>query len=93
MKTKYEIHYTNLFKKQRKALVKRGYDVSKLDDVIKMLANGEALPPKYNDHALHGKRKNQRDCHIQPDWILIYEIREEQLILLLCETGTHSDLF
>ena len=90
---KYSVSYTTLFKKQRKLLIKRGYDISLLDDVITKLANGEKLPEKYCDHALSGNRKGQRDCHIRPDWVLIYEIKNKELILLLCETGTHSDIF
>ena len=90
---KYALRYTNLFKKQRKLLIKRGYDIRLLDNVIAMLANGESLPEKYRDHALKGNRKGQRDCHILPDWILIYERNDGVLTLLLCETGTHSDLF
>ena len=93
MKAKYAIYYSKLFKKQRKAIIKRGYNIAEMDEVIAILANGESLPPKYNDHALKSGRKGQRDCHIQPDWILIYEINANKLILLLCETGTHSDLF
>ena len=91
--TKYSLRYTTTFKKQRKLLIKRGYDISLLDTVITMLANGEPLPEKYRDHALAGPRKGQRDCHIRPDWVLIYEINNNELTLLLCETGTHSDLF
>ena len=62
MKTKYDVYYSKLFKKQRKAVIKRGYDIAKMDEVIAMLANGEPLPLKYNDHALKGERKGQRDC-------------------------------
>ena len=90
---KYELCYTTLFKRQRKLLIKRGYDISELDTVIALLANGEVLPEKYCDHALIGNRKGQRDCHIRPDWILIYEVNDNKLTLLLCETGTHSDIF
>ena len=90
---KYTLRYTALFKKQRKALIKRGFDISELDTVIQLLAAGETLPPKYLDHALTGSRKGQRDCHIRPDWLLIYEKNEDVLTLLLCETGTHSDIF
>ena len=91
--SKYVVHYSALFKKQRKLLIKRGYDMRLLDDVIVMLANGERLPEKYRDHALIGNRKGQRDCHIRPDWLLIYERHDGVLTLLLCETGTHADLF
>ena len=91
--SKYALHYTTLFKKQRKLLIKRGYDIKLLDAVIVMLANGERLPEKYRDHALSGTRKGQRDCHIRPDWILIYERNDDVLTFLLCETGTHADVF
>jgi mRNA interferase YafQ len=91
--SKYLLRYTALFKKQRKLLIKRGYDISLLDNIIIMLANGEILPEKCRDHALTGDRKGQRDCHIRPDWILIYERNDTELTLLFCETGTHSDLF
>jgi mRNA interferase YafQ len=93
MMTKYAVRYTALFKRQRKLLIKRGYDILLLDEVVAMLANGETLPVKYRDHALAGDRRGRRDCHIRPDWILIYEINNDELLLLLCETGTHSDLF
>jgi len=89
---KYTLRYTTLFKKQRKLLIKRGYDISLLDNVIAMLANGEELSPQYHDHALTGSLKGKRDCHIRPDWLLIYEINGNELTLLLCETGTHADL-
>ena len=91
--SKYSIRYTTLFKRQRKLLIRRGYDIKLLDDVIVMLANGERLPEMYRDHALSGNRKGRRDCHIRPDWILIYERNDNVLTLLLCETGTHADLF
>ena len=91
--SKYLLRYTALFKKQRKLLIKRGYDISLLDNVVAMLADDEKLPERYRDHALTGDRKGRRDCHIRPDWLLIYEQNDNNLTLLLCETGTHSDLF
>ncbi|MDR2819357.1 MAG: type II toxin-antitoxin system YafQ family toxin [Desulfovibrio sp.] len=91
--SKYALRYTTLFKKQRKLLIKRGYNIKLLDDIIIMLANGENLPEKHRDHALTGCRKGQHDCHIRPDWPLIYERNDDVLTLLLCETGTHADLF
>jgi len=93
MMSKYALRYTTLFKKQRMLLIKRGYDMTPLDEIITMLANGETLPEKCRDHALTGNRKGQRDCHIRPDWLLIYERNEGVLTLLFCETGTHADLF
>ncbi|MDR3120646.1 MAG: type II toxin-antitoxin system YafQ family toxin [Clostridiales bacterium] len=93
MMTKYKISYTNVFKKQRRLLKAREYDISLLDSVIALLAKGEVLPEKYCDHALQGKHRGYRDCHIRSDWILIYKIDNDILTLLLSETGTHSDLF
>jgi mRNA interferase YafQ len=91
--TRYRVSYTGVFKRQRKLLIARGYDISLLDEVVKMLADGETLPEKHRDHALQGTRKGYRDCHVRPDWILIYRVSEDTLTLLLCETGSHSDLF
>ena len=91
--TKYEISYTTKFKKQRKDLKSRNYDLSLLDEVVGELAKGNTLPERYRDHALQGKWKGYRDCHILPDWVLIYKIDKKVLTLLLTETGTHSDLF
>jgi mRNA interferase YafQ len=93
MPTKYKIAYTGRYKKQRKLFVSRGYDISLLDNVVAMLANGEKLPENYRDHALRGERAGFRDCHILPDWILIYKIDSDVLTLLLSETGSHADLF
>ena len=64
-----------------------------LTEVIKKLANGERLPEKNKDHALSGDYSGYRECHITPDWLLIYEIENDELILYLTRTGTHSDLF
>ena len=90
---KYEIKPSNQFKKDLKLAAKRGYKIELLTEVIKKLANGEELEPKYKDHQLSGNFGFYRECHITPDWLLIYEIDGEQLILLLSRTGTHSDLF
>ena len=90
---KYELHITNGFKRDYKKIVKRGYDVSLLENVVDTLLIGEPLPEKNKDHALTGNWKGYRECHIQPDWLLIYEIVENRLILSLTATGTHSDLF
>ena len=90
---KYEIRPTTKFQKDLKRAQRRGYDISLLTDVIKMLAAGEALPAKYKDHNLSGDYAGCRECHITPDWLLIYEVAEESLILYLTRTGSHSDLF
>ena len=89
----YKISYTVKFKKQRRLLKSRGYDIALLDEVVRLLATGAALPAKYCDHALQGKWKGYRDCHIFPDWILIYKIDKGILTLLLSATGSHADLF
>ena len=88
-----KIKFLNSFKKDYKRIVKRGYDIALLENVIRMLADGETLPVKYRDHALTGNYSGYRECHITPDWLLIYEVRESELILVLSRTGTHSDLF
>lgn len=90
---KYQIEMTTRFKKDYKVAIKRGYDPSLLREVIETLANGEELPAKNRDHSLGGSFAGYRECHIQPDWLLIYKIQEEILVLLLARTGTHSDLF
>lgn len=89
----YNVIPTGRFQKDLKKAEKRGLNLSLLSDVIKMLAKGEKLPPRYKDHALTGNYEGCRECHIQPDWLLIYEIFENDLILYLTRTGSHSDLF
>ena len=90
---KYEVKPSNQFRKDLKLIAKRGYKIELLTNVIKKLANGEKLAPKYKDHQLSGNFGFYRECHIQPDWLLIYEIDGNELILYLTRTGTHSDLF
>lgn len=90
---KYRIVYTGAFKKDLKTIMKRGYNIDLLGDVVDTLASGESLPEKYKDHPLTGNFKGCRECHITPDWLLIYEISSGELILYLTRTGTHSDLF
>ena len=90
---KYGIVLTSMFKKDLKLAKKRGYDLSLLNIVVDTLAMGQPLAEKYKDHSLVGNYKGCRDCHITPDWLLIYEISEKELILYLTRTGTHSDLF
>ncbi len=89
------IEFSNQFKKDYKLATKRGYDMAKLMDVISLLKNEEVLPAKYNDHPLKGIKKSMgvRECHIEPDWLLVYRIKNDKLILQLIRTGTHSDLF
>lgn len=88
-----DIVWTNQFKKDYKKAMKRNLDIDLLDDIIRRLANGEQLPNKNKDHALTGKWIGHRECHIQPNWLLIYRIENDLLILTLTRTGTHSDLF
>ena len=88
---KYEIQRTSLFKKDYKRVKKRGYNVDLLKEIISKLAEGEELPSKNKDHSLSGDWEGYRECHIQPDWLLIYRIIENKLILSLTRTGTHSD--
>ena len=90
---KYTIEMSTKFKKDFKLIEKRGYDVSLLLKVVQMLANGEQLPEQYKDHALKGDYISYRECHIQPDWLLIYRVEKDILVLALTRTGTHSDLF
>ncbi|MBO4734528.1 MAG: type II toxin-antitoxin system YafQ family toxin [Clostridia bacterium] len=90
---KYEVRFTNQFKKDIKLAKKQGKDIDKLFDVIGILANGETLDEKYRDHDLSGNFKGCRECHIEPDWLLIYEIDNNVLILVLNRVGSHSELF
>lgn len=90
---KYEIKFTNQFKKELKIAKKQGKNLEKLFCVIEKLANGENLDLKYRDHSLQGKYKDCRECHIEPDWLLIYEIIDDVLVLLLYRIGNHSELF
>ena len=87
------IKYQSAFKKDYKRIKKRGYDTRLLEQVVGLLADGQALPPEYRDHALSGNYTGCRECHIAPDWLLVYEVVEQDLILYLMRTGTHSDLF
>ena len=86
------IRVHNKFKKDLKAIIKRGYDEEKLWTVVEQLANEIPLPLKNRDHALTGNYVGCRECHIEPDWLLVYEIQKDELLLLLVRTGTHSDL-
>ena len=87
------IKYQAAFKKDYKRIVKRGYDMRLLEKVIELLANQKPLPEKDRDHQLSGDYAGCRECHITPDWLLIYEVADEELILYLTRTGSHSDLF
>ena len=87
--------FTGQFKRDYKLAVKRGCDINALQEVITLLCSEQPLPEKYRDHALVNSRsyKDVRECHIEPDWLLIYSVEHDILILKLIRTGTHSDLF
>ncbi len=89
---KYTIKPTSQFKRDLKLAKKRGLSREAIEAVIAALANGEQLDPKYFDHELSGNWEGYRECHIQPDWLLVYQIFEDILILSLTRTGSHSDL-
>lgn len=89
----YRIKQTSKYKKDLKRIKRRGYDISLLKVVIKKLSLGEKLDRKYKDHSLSGIFSGFRECHITPDWLLIYRYEKEVLVLVLSQTGTHSDLF
>lgn len=92
-RTKYTVKFTTQFKKDYKMAMKRGLKIGLLEDVVAVLAMGEPLPEKNKDHALSGSWVGHRECHILPDWLLIYRIEDNVLVLTLTRTGTHSDLF
>lgn len=87
------IKYQTAFKRDYKRIVRRGYDTRLLEQVIEMLAEQKPLPEKFRDHDLTGNYKGCRECHILPDWLLVYEVNNDELILYLIRTGSHSDLF
>lgn len=87
----YQLDRTNIFKKDLKRAIKRGCNIKLLDDIVEKLLCGEPLPEKNKDHALTGNWKDHRECHIEPDWLLVYRIIDKTLILSLVRTGTHSD--
>ena len=74
-------------------MAKRGLNIKLLDNVVYKLSHGKNLDKKYNDHILKGELKGFHECHIQPDWLLIYKIQDDILILTLVDTGSHADLF
>lgn len=90
---RYNVRHTAAFKRDYKLALRRHLPIEKLQAVVAKLQCGETLPPANRDHALSGRWANHRECHIAPDWLLIYQIHENVLILELTRTGTHSDLF
>ena len=90
---KYDVRFTNQFKKDIRLAQRQGKNVDKVLDVIFRLADGEKLEPKYRDHELIGDYKGYRECHIEPDWLLVYQIVDNVLVLLVYRLGSHSELF
>lgn len=90
-----KIEFTGQFKKDYKLAIRRGCDPQDLTEVISLLAAEQPLPERYRDHPLENSRnyKGMRECHIKPDWLLIYKVYRDRLVLSLIRTGTHSDLF
>ena len=88
----YEVVLSNRFRKELKLAANRGCDLALLNSIVDRLAQGETLPAKHRDHSLTGDYIGFRECHIQPDWLLIYRTEEEALMLFLMRTGTHADL-
>ena len=89
----YRIIYTSRMKRDMKRARKRGKDLSKLVNVLTILSSGQPLPEIFHDHRLSGELKDFRECHIEPDWLLMYQIQEDRLILTATATGSHADLF
>ena len=94
-KTKYQIKYTSDFKKNYKKIKKQGKDVEKLKTVVSKLANGLELEERYRNHMIADSKyyKNCGECHIESDWLLVYQYINDELILVLVSTGSHSELF
>lgn len=91
--TKYTVKTTTQFKKDYKLAIKRGLKIDLLEKIVQSLADGIPLPEKNKDHALTGNWVGHRECHILPDWLLVYRVEDDVLVLSLARTGTHSDLF
>ena len=89
----YKLVYTHQFKRSLRRYVKRGLDVLLLKEVVEVLRKGETLPAKYRAHRLSGKYANCWECHIQPDWLLLWEINDCELLLILLDTGSYADIF
>ena len=90
---KYEVKFTSQFKRDLKLATKQNKDLTKLFLVINDLSDGKALDARYHDHELSGNYRGVRECHIEPDWLLVYEIHDEVLVLMLYRLGSHSVLF
>lgn len=90
---KYEVKFTSQFKRDLKLAKKQGKDINRLFDVISTLAEGKKLDSKYRDHNLSGDFTGCRECHVEPDWLLVYEVMDHVLVLMIYRVGTHSELF
>ena len=92
---KYTPDYSAKFRRNRRLLIKRGYDMSKLEKTVDLLLADNLMPPEYRDHPLKGNYKGYRECHVdgEGNWLLIYKKHEDKLILVFTATGTHADLF
>ncbi len=90
---KYDVVITNACKKDIKRASKQGKNIDLLFEVVDRLSEGEILEPKFKDHKLSGEYEGKRECHIEPDFLLIYEIREKEIVLYLARVGSHSELF
>ena len=88
-----KVRYSSKFKKDFKVIIKRGYNISLFEEVLNLLREEKTLPEKYNDHSLKGDYLGHRECHITPDWLLIYKKENDMITLSLTRTGSHSDLF
>ena len=89
----YTLVFTTRMKRDLKLMRRRGKDISKLETVLGILLSGKELPDKYKDHQLKGEMQEFRECHIEPDWLLVYRKEDKELILYATATGTHADLF
>jgi len=87
------IEYSAQFKRDYRVVARRGYDIRRLEKAIALLRQGNPMPKEYRDHALSGKLKGQRECHLAFDWLLMYKIEADTVILTMLRTGTHDDLF
>ena len=88
-----KVEFTKKMKRDVRRMCKRGKDINKLGTALQLLSTQKPMPPTYRDHQLKGNLSDLRECHIEPDWLLIYQVAEEKLILYATETGTHADLF
>ena len=91
--SRYKVAASSRFKRDVKRLARRGYNIEILKGIVLQLADGEILPPKNEDHPLKGKWAKYRECHVTPDWLLVYKVDNGTLTLVLSRTGTHADVF